>query len=350
MKRAVCTFLLLPFFGLAMAQSLVFGPNTTHSNDVQTLNDIGLVVNQEAISRTQLARELQAAEAMLPKGMKENIPDLHQALIERVIMEHIIKQLAERAQLAVNSEDIEQGIQSVAEQNGLSVSELYKKVAIDTGMNQTQYRDFIAQQITQNSLKEMVVGNDIRITPSQVEDQVAQIARQQGSTLHLQDLLVPVPNVPVNQRGPIINDTLGKISAALKKNNDDLSRISSEVAGSRFTDLGVVNIAQIPPRFARAVIGLKSGEILSTPVVDADGMHFLKVVSKHANNGKQSYIVPEVRLAHILIRNDRQNPNAAKRDIQRIYTALQQGADFADMARRYSQDPNSAVKGENWAG
>ena len=56
-----------------------------------------------------------------------------------------------------------------------------------------------------------------------------------------------------------------------------------------------------------------------------------------------------VRTAHILLRADQQAPqeewDEAKRRADSIYTALKAGADFAEMAKKYSQDPGSARQG-----
>ena len=56
-----------------------------------------------------------------------------------------------------------------------------------------------------------------------------------------------------------------------------------------------------------------------------------------------------IKTAHILIRADQQAPqeewDKAKVRIDSIYKALQNGADFADLAKRLSQDPGSARNG-----
>ena len=56
-----------------------------------------------------------------------------------------------------------------------------------------------------------------------------------------------------------------------------------------------------------------------------------------------------IKTAHILIRADQQAPqaewDAAKVRIDSIYNALRNGADFAELAKRLSQDPGSASQG-----
>lgn len=57
----------------------------------------------------------------------------------------------------------------------------------------------------------------------------------------------------------------------------------------------------------------------------------------------------QIQVAHILLMLKQKAPKSdqekAKVRIDSIYTALQKGADFAEMAKKYSQDPGSARKG-----
>lgn len=64
---------------------------------------------------------------------------------------------------------------------------------------------------------------------------------------------------------------------------------------------------------------------------------------------KSSFVQPEKRRAsHILIRLDAKTPEAkekAKKEAEKILAELKQGADFAELAKKYSQDPGSAKQG-----
>lgn len=330
---------------LAGAQNLQFGPQAEYAqSQAQPLDEIALVINQEAISRRQLEKELTAARAALPRDIPLSGTQLQELLMDRVIIQHVIEQLAQQYQVQVSDEEIDEGIMRVAEQNQLSPADLQSQVQKQTGMNAQQYRQSVAEQIRQAKLQEALVGNQVSITSAQINDQLTQIARREGSTIHLQDLLLPVPNLPVEERGAAIAETLARISDALRAHNNDLSQAAAEIPEARLVDLGQVNIGQIPLRFASAVAGLRGGQMVNKPVVDADGMHFLKVVSTSVAGG-EGYIVPQARMAHILIRHNPHNPQAAKATIEQIYAALQQGADFATLAQQYSQDPASALRG-----
>ena len=88
-------------------------------------------------------------------------------------------------------------------------------------------------------------------------------------------------------------------------------------------------------------------QVLPAIVTDADVL----AEAKRLYDNRKRKIGPQglVLAAHILLRLPQQAPDSendrAKQRIDSIYLALRQGADFADMARRLSQDPGSAGKG-----
>ena len=75
--------------------------------------------------------------------------------------------------------------------------------------------------------------------------------------------------------------------------------------------------------FENAMYTLKKGEVselLRTPL----GWHIIKVTDRRPARGK-------MKVAHILKRTNKDNPNIAKKEIDRIFSELSAGADFAEM-------------------
>ena len=324
------------------AQNLTFGPATTpHS---QPIDEIGLVVNDEAITRRQLAQEIEAERRSVPKGL--NLPDaeLRQQLLERVIMNHILSQIEKRVGLNINDDEVNAAIAQIANRNRLSEKALYAQAKKDTGLDREAFREQIRRTLAQDQMKEGMVGADITISDQQVDDYLAKLAREQGSTMHIQDLLIPLPTGDAKSRAAAVDEKIREVARALQENGQNLGQAAARVSGARFNDLGNLNLAAIPPRFARALAKLGAGDIVESPVVDDDGMHFLKVVAKH--NASENYTLSEADVSHILLRTNEGRDDATQKNrIDAIYRELQGGADFASLARRYSEDSQSAAKG-----
>ncbi len=322
--------------------ALTFGP--AGQSSLLPVDEIALVVNREAVSRRQLQRELAAARAELPPNAHIPAAQEQEILLERVINQHLIHQLLERAALTLTEAEIDKGVVQIAQQNEISVAQLFAQVKQDTGMYEQEYRQIVAEQIVQSQLKQLTVGRNIRVSQNEIDGQVAQIARERGATIYLQDLLLPLPDGTPEKRGQRYDEQITAVAAALEENNADLAVVAQVVPDTYFRDLGDVNIGRIPPRFSRAVANLSAGSIVDAPVIDSDGMHFLKVVSKTGGSG-EGYVVIQAKLRHILMRRDSPTPAAAKLRIDTLSRQLQTGADFATLARRYSQDPASSAKG-----
>lgn len=102
--------------------------------------------------------------------------------------------------------------------------------------------------------------------------------------------------------------------------------------------------AMLPDGFyavENAVYNMHPGEV-SKPVRSKMGYHILKVESKRTARG-------EIEVAHILLRSQRKGKPVenVKERMDSIYNALVAGADFAKLAKQYSDDKVSQSKGGN---
>ncbi len=106
-------------------------------------------------------------------------------------------------------------------------------------------------------------------------------------------------------------------------------------------DLGYFTALQMVPTFEEAVYALQPGEI-SMPVRSRFGYHVIKLTDRRPCRGK-------VRVAHIFkqINQDASDSvfAATKEFMDSIYKALESGSDFAELARKYSDDQVSAQRG-----
>lgn len=79
------------------------------------------------------------------------------------------------------------------------------------------------------------------------------------------------------------------------------------------------------------------GEI-SNPFRTQFGYHIIKVNDKRPSKG-------EIQVAHIFVKNISEDSTYASSQINEIYQKIQQGEDFAFLAKNYSEDKSSAQKG-----
>lgn len=97
-------------------------------------------------------------------------------------------------------------------------------------------------------------------------------------------------------------------------------------------------LLQTPEAFEDAAYALPVG-VVSTPVRSTLGFHLIKVEKRIPNPGL-------IEVAHILINvHEKRDDVEAKKTAQELYNMLQQGADFAELAQKYSSDATASKGG-----
>lgn len=106
-------------------------------------------------------------------------------------------------------------------------------------------------------------------------------------------------------------------------------------------DIGYFTVFQMIMPFEDAAYSLKPGAV-SEPVRSAYGYHIIKVTDKRPSRGR-------VKVAHIMKAAppgiSESESSRAHEEINSVYEQLQKGADFSDLAAKYSDHKESAAKG-----
>jgi len=102
-------------------------------------------------------------------------------------------------------------------------------------------------------------------------------------------------------------------------------------------ELGYFTALQMVYPFENAAYNTSIGNI-SEPIRTRFGYHILKVNDKRPAKG-------EVEVAHILVRSNGQNSDAAEKKIQEIHKKILAGGDWEQLCKQFSEDPNSKNKG-----
>lgn len=321
MKKTLLALLLFIPFGFAQEGS-----------------DIGMIVNNQIISRGEMMSQF----AQYRAGAPSQVPDavILEQLTEELIKRELLTEMAKQFGLGVSEDEINRAVAMVAGQNSLSQEALYQKVHRETGLNQVEYRNRLALDVIEEKLKHGLLGSEIQVRDAEIDDALTQFALEQDATLEVEDLLLPLPDGSAEERASVIKELLAQVSQALQQGSGDLNAVVQALPNARYNRLGQLSVRQIPPRFASVLMNLPTGEISANPVIDADGMHFLRVVSRDYKMGNAQTVEAEVK--HILIKG---KDDASKKAILNIQSALKQGADFAEMAKRFSHDTASAING-----
>ena len=318
------------------------------------------VVNSEPITNNEVRAALQrllqqlAQQGRPPAG--SNV--LAQQVLERLINEKAQLQLARESGIAADDATVDQAEQNIARQNQLTVAELRRRLAQDGGVL-SQFRSQLRDQILLTRLREREVEPRARVSDLEVD----QFLREQQSNndpaaqeINLAQILVSVPDAatPVQiaalqaraQRA-LTRARAGEDFAVLVREFSDASDNASLANGGV---LGLRTVDRYPPLFLEATRNLAVGE-LSALVRSGAGFHILKVLEKKSV-ALTALTVTQSRARHILLRVSPQLSESAARDqLNEFKKSVVAGrADFAELARKHSQDGSAAQGGDlGWA-
>ncbi len=172
---------------------------------------------------------------------------------------------------------------------------------------------------------------------------VQQMYRRMLEEIHAAHILIRLPE------NPTPSDTLKAfeksqmvISLIPKLGFDSVARAYSEDAltAPAGGDVGWVGPGRVFPEFEDAVYALREGEYSKVPVRTQFGYHIIKILKRQPASGA-------IRVSHILKRfsPDMKDSAAVRDTVWQLYSKLRRGADFAEMARKYSDDPGSSQRG-----
>jgi peptidyl-prolyl cis-trans isomerase SurA len=312
------------------------------------------VVNDEAITAFELRARMATVERQL-RSQNVQLPPgdiLERQLLERMITDRVQLQFARDTGLRISDIELDAALRRIAEGNKLSLQDFRAALERD-GIRWSKFREEIRDEIVLSRLRDREVESRIVVSDGEIDNYLAN--PEQGETLASVDVQTAhiVLRVP-EQASP---DQLMRIGARAQAALDQLRRgenfakvaasYSDAPDGLTGGDMGARPLDRLPALYADAVKKLKPGEtsdILRSPA----GFHIVKLVARQGGGGpKQAATLKQTRARHILIKvNELVSEAEARRKLVGLKERLDNGADFAELARLHSNDLSAAKGGD----
>ena len=316
------------------------------------------VVNSEPITNNEVQSLRSRLEKQLPSGSPMLDPQvLTKQALDQLIIEKAQLQVARENGIRIDDLEIDQAESNIARQNQMSKEELYKRLAPD-GLTVASFREQIKTQLTVSRLREREVDGRARISDMDVEKYIQdQQANKQATPaqveLNLAMILIAVPENSSEQDVAELQAKAQQVAKRAKSGErfESLALEFSQAAdkGANGGEMGLRPADRYPSLFLEGVQSLGKGEV-SEPIKSGAGFHILKVLEKKQSDTSGMTLV-QTRARHILLRLSKDlNEKTATSRLLGLKQRIALGADFAELARQFSQDGSAPAGGDlGWA-
>ncbi|MFT7228613.1 MAG: peptidyl-prolyl cis-trans isomerase SurA [Methylophilaceae bacterium] len=339
---------LLIAISLSIASGL-FSYNAYALNDIVKLDRIVAIVDKDAITEQELANKVLSVSGQLEKkGTQLPLERvLQKQILERLIIDSIQLQLAEENGIKVNDTQLDKTIARIADQNQLSL-QAFKAALENDGIAYHQFRENMRDEITIARLKESKVNRRVNVSEGEVDNYLTtqeNSADGQQEEFELAHILIRTPEESTPDDLEKARVKVEEVLNLLNK-KEPFEQVSASLSDSQNAleggNMGWRNSSQIPPAFLNLLKDLTVGEI-SKPIRSPNGFHIVKIIDKRSVDS--TLIVEQTNTRHILMKlNEIVSEQEAKQKMDALKERLDNGEDFAELARQYSED-GSANKG-----
>ncbi len=327
------------------------------SAPIRSADFVVAVVNSEPITNQEVQRlsqrMLREARA---QGLSTDNTEAKRLALDQLILEKIQVQQATSLGIAVDDAAIQQAEAGVASNNQLTLDELRARLQQD-GISAAGFRDQLRSQLLMTRVREREVETRIRITDAEINQFLNEELQRQAARfpaeINLGMILIAVPENATPEQVARLSERARSVAAQARQGRDFAALVSEfSDAPDRSANAGSMGLRppnRYPEIFLQAVNQLPVGGV-SELVRSGAGFHVLKVLQRQS--APITLMTTQTRARHVLLRPSPQLSQAqALAQLSAIRRDILSGrVDFADVARRISQDGSAPQGGDlGWA-
>jgi peptidyl-prolyl cis-trans isomerase SurA len=312
----------------------------------QYLDGIMAVVEESIILESELARETYAVMQNMPDDNRPPEFIVRKQILDRMVIEKLQLLLAERVGIRITDNILQRAVSDIAARNQLSLDDF--RVQLESQrISYQSFVDNVKKEITISQLRGREVASRVKVSEREI-DHFMETQSQVGAEniqYHLGHILVALPEQSNAREIKNAKDKADRIIEKLQHGAGFKQTAMTESDGGQALsggDLGWRSLAQIPSIFVDQTRNLSAGE-LGQLIRSPSGFHIIKMMDL---KGRSKHIITQTQARHILIKlNELINDQEAQKRLLALTERIENGDDFAVLARSHSDDKASALKG-----
>ncbi len=317
---------------------------------VLLLDRVAAIVDDDVVTQSEVNARVQAVKAQIKSSPKGNVPPdniLVSQVLERLVIESIQLQMAERAGVKISDGELNEAMSSIASQNRLTLEQFQRAIEKD-GISYVEMRDQIRRELMIGRVQKGVMRNRIQISEQQIktflESEVGEVIT--ADEYRLAHILVPAPAEANAQQLQVVRQSAENMLAEIADGADFQSLAVERSAGQNALqggDLGWRKAVQLPTMFSDIAQELEVGEIRG-PIKSGSGYHLIKLLQKRGAQAEGQ--VEQTQVRHVLIQpSEIRTDEEAKELAESLRQEIIDGRPFDEIAKLFSDDPGSALSG-----
>ncbi|HEX5127601.1 MAG TPA: peptidylprolyl isomerase [Rhodocyclaceae bacterium] len=330
---------------------MIFMALSSHVVLAEPVDRIVAVVNDEVITQSELDARVAQASAQLHRQGTALPPasQLQHQMLDRLVVEKLQLQEARNTGLHVDDSTLQRAIQTIADNNKLSIPDLRTAVEKEEGLSWDRFREDIRTEITLSRLRENEVDSKVVVSDAEVDAFLASPEAAVGGHEYLvSHILLRASEGATPEQWNTLQKRADEVMRLINQ-GDDFAKLAAAFSDAQDAmqggSLDWQPLERLPVLFADEVPKLKKGDV-SPLLRSAAGLHIFKLVDIRDAQVKEQKI-EQTHARHILLRaSDTLNDTDAKRRLNELRDRLKNGADFAELARLNSTDITAAKGGD----
>lgn len=323
----------------------------------EVLDKIVAVVEDDVILESELQKEVYGIMQRIKASNTQLPPEfiLRKQVLEKMILDKLQSQLAERAGIKVTEEMLNSSAADIAQRNNMNI-EQFKAELEGQGISYKNFLDNMRNEIIINQLRAREIGGRIKVTDQEVEHamETQEKIGDEKAQYHLGHILIPVKEGASAKEIQQAQNKAEEVVKKLRAGQDFTQTAIGESGDSNALkggDLGWRSKEDIPTLFVDSIGKMAQGDV-AEPIRSPSGFHIIKMLELKGT-GTGSHIVTKTKVRHILIKtNELVDDAEAKKRLLALKARIADGDEFGALARAHSDDKGSALKGGSldWVG
>lgn len=338
------------FFFLASCAIVLCTSVLSLNVQAKTLLDrVAVIVNDQSILESDIQSRLLQLESQI-KSRGANMPPrnvIMPQLIDRMVLESIQDQMADRFQIQVADQEVNEAIARIAQSQDLSFDQYIQQLK-DSSQSIESLRAQLKRELTHYQLQQRMLASRIQITEQEVETFLnsKEALENQNIEYKIRHILLQLSERAPPKEVQAREEQAKAIIESIKNKTNTFEQSALAVSNDGFAlkggDMGWRRISQIPARFVQNLLTMQTGDI-SKPIRSPSGFHIIYLENKR---GEDTVMVERAKIEHILIKpNQIRSEEQAEQFAIDLREHILDGKTLAELARTFSDDPGSALNG-----